>query len=108
MRKAPIGIYLLILFAFCFININYCLSEGQSMKQQRPNRLRKLSFISQKGLIVGAWSSGTHGSVRFWSIDDGKLKEVLDLGKGEWADSVAVSNNGSLIVIALLQNGCGM
>jgi WD40 repeat protein len=102
MRKTAIIISLLILFTFFFISMNYALSEGQSMKQRRPNSLRNISFIPQQALIAGAWSSGTNGSVRFWSINDGKLKEVLDLGKGEWADALAVSNNGSLIAIALL------
>jgi hypothetical protein len=33
------------------------------------------------------------------------LKEVLDLGKGVWANSIAVSKNGSLIVASLLGKG---
>jgi len=72
------------------------------MKQSRPNKLDRLYFIPQRDLIVGACSSEPNGSIRFWSIDDGKLKEVFDLGKRVWADSIAVSNNGSLIVTSLL------
>jgi WD40 repeat protein len=71
------------------------------MKQQL-NKLRKIYFIPQRDLIVGTCSSELNGSIRFWSIDDGKLKDVLDLGKGEWASFLAVSNNGNLIVVGLL------
>ena len=72
------------------------------MNQKRFNALKRLCFIPQRDLIVGACGSEPNGSIRFWSVDEGKLKEVLDLGKGIWANSIAVSNNGSLIVASLL------
>jgi len=72
------------------------------MKKDRPNKLDRVYFIPQRDLIVGAYGSEPNGSIRFWSIDDGKLKEVLDLGKGVWADSLAISNNGNLMVVSLL------
>lgn len=89
--------------------MGYSFSEGQSMKQERFNALERLCFIPQRDLIVGPCSSEPNGSVRFWSIDNGNLKEVLDLGRGEWATSLAVSNGGDLIAIAFLsknETGC--
>jgi len=93
---------LLILFVFCFVAINYSVGKGEPMKQQRWNRLNTLHFVPRLEIIVGTCSSEPNGSIRFWSIGDGRLKEILDLGKREWADSIAVSNNGSLMVIGLL------
>ena len=101
-KKTTNIICLIVLFVFSFAYTNHTLGEGERIKQERPNRLKKLYFIPQRGLIVGACGSEPNGSIRFWSIDEAKLKEVLDLGKGIWADFIAVSNNGSLIVASLL------
>jgi WD40 repeat protein len=108
MRQLTITLCLLILCVFCS-KIGWPLTEGQSMKQKRYNALKRLCFIPQRDLIVGTCSSEPNGSVRFWSIDQGNLKEVFDLGRGEWASSLAVSNGGDLIAIALLrenETGC--
>jgi WD40 repeat protein len=108
MRRITMTICLLILCVFCS-KIGWPLTEGQSMKQKRFNALKRLSFIPQRDLIVGTCSSQPNGSVRFWSIDKGNLKEVLDLGRDEWASSLAVSNGGDLIAIAFLRKneiGC--
>jgi MFS family permease len=104
MRKMTKIVFLLILSYLFFLNMNDAFggNEGQSMKQKRPNKLDRLYFIPQRDLIVAACGSEPNGSIRFWSVDAGKLKEILDLGKGIWADSLAVSNNGSLIVASLL------
>jgi WD40 repeat protein len=72
------------------------------VKEKRPNNLDKLYFVPHRDLIVGTYGSEPSGSIRFWSIDEGKSKEVLDLGKGIWANSIAVSNNGTLMVGSLL------
>jgi hypothetical protein len=81
MRRITMTICLLILCVVCF-KISLPLAEGQSMKQKRPNNLDRLYFIPLRDLIVGTYGSGPSGSIRFWSIDEGKSKEVLDLGKG--------------------------
>jgi hypothetical protein len=94
-------ICLLILSVFYF-KIGWPLAEGQSMKREQLNKLRRLYFIPQRGLIVGASRSDPNGSIRFWSVDEGKLKEVLDLGKGVWAYSLAVNNSGNLVATSLL------
>jgi WD40 repeat protein len=101
MRRITMTICLLIPCVVCF-KINWLLAEEQSMKQKRPNSLEKLYFIPHRALIVGGCSSEPNGSISFWSIEDGKVKEALALGKGVWADSIAVSNNGSSIVTSLL------
>ena len=100
---------LLFLFALCFVTINYSVGKGESMKQDRPNRLEKLYFIPQHDLIAGTCSPVPNGSIRFWSIINGKLEEVIDLKDREWADSLAISNDGKLMVAALLyanETGC--
>jgi WD40 repeat protein len=85
-----------------FLSImSFSLSEGESMKQKHPNKLDQVSFISYQNLIVGAYSTGTTGSIRFWSLN-GELKDTIDLGKGEWVKSLAISNSGNSIVVALL------
>jgi WD40 repeat protein len=101
MKKAII-IFSLILFAFSFVCINQAVTNEKTVRPKRPNNLEKLYFIPQHDLIVGACGSQPNGSIRFWSIDEARLKEVLDLGKGTWANSMVVSNNGSLIVASLL------
>jgi len=101
MRRAII-IFSLILFAFSFVYVNHAVSDEKNTKQKRPNKLDRLYFIPERDLIVGACGSESNGSIRFWSIDEARLKEVLDLGKGTSANSMAVSNNGSLIVASLL------
>jgi WD40 repeat protein len=100
MRKATIVTCLLIPFVICFVNAKYSLSQGNRMK--RPNDLGKVRFIPKKDLIVGTCDSEPNGSIRFWSIVDGDLKDILDLGKGVWATSLAVSHNGSSIVVGML------
>jgi WD40 repeat protein len=100
MRRATI-ILSLILLAFSFVYINHAVNDEKNMEQKRPNSLGKLYFIPQRDLIVAVCGSVPNGSIRFWSINDGKLMETLDLGKGVWADSMAVSNSGNLVAIAL-------
>jgi WD40 repeat protein len=100
MRKAII-IFSLILFAFSFVCINQAVSDEKTVKQKRFNSLRELYFIPQRDLIVAVCASVPNGSVRFWSINDGKLMKVLDLGEREWANSMAVSNNGNLVTIEI-------
>jgi WD40 repeat protein len=102
MKKTTKTISLIILFVLCIFNANYSFSEEKSTTRGRWNRLEQIYFIPQQDLIVGACSSGDKGSIRFWSIDDGKLKNIIDLGEGVWADSIAVSNDGRFIVAALL------
>ncbi len=99
MRRTIKIILPFILFAFSFVYINHAVSEGQSAKQKRPNSLHKLHFIPTHDLIVAVCGSVPNGSIRFWSINDGKLKEIIDLGKDVWARPLAVSNNGNLVVI---------
>lgn len=109
MRKGINIICLLVLSVFCFISICYSQSQSKDMKQKKPNRLKKLYFVPKLDIIVGICSSEPNGTIRFWAIDDGKLRDVLDLGKGEWASSLSVSNDGSSIAIALLDKseiGC--
>ena len=102
MRKITIiTIFLLNLFVFCFI-LFYPPNGAKSMERKGWNRLKKLYFTPRPDLIVGTCSSEPNGSIRFWSTDGGELKEVLYLGKGEWATSLAVSNDGCLIVVGLL------
>jgi WD40 repeat protein len=102
MRNTKNIICLLVLFVLCFILICHPESKGESMKKEGPNRLKRVYFIPQKNLIVGACNSEPNGSIRFWSITDGTLKELLDLGKSEWVVSLAVSNDGNLLVASLL------
>lgn len=99
-RNATI-IALLTLVIFCFMNVDSLLCKDRDMQQERYNRLKSLTFIQQRGLIVGACDSEPNGGIRFWSADDGKLREVLDLGRGERAVSAAVSNNGHFLAAAL-------
>jgi WD40 repeat protein len=96
-------ISLLILIYLFFVNMNYafCSSEEKDTKQKLPQRLKKLHFIPQHDLIVAPCGSLPNGSIRFWSISEGKLKEVIGLDKGEWTSSLAVSNDATLIVAAL-------
>jgi WD40 repeat protein len=101
MRRATIILFLII-FAFSLLYISHAVSDEKSVKPKRFNRLEKLYFIPEQNLIVGACSSEPNGSVRFWTINDGKLKETLDFGRGVWAISIAVRNSGNLVVIALL------
>lgn len=102
MRRMTIIICLSILALFCFANIKESLGQAEGGRQRRWNRLSKLHFIPQQELLVAACSSDPNGSVRFWSMDNGNLKEVLDLGMRDWATSLAVGNGGDLIAIALL------
>lgn len=102
MRKIRITICLSILALFCFANIRESLGQKEGSRQRRWNRLEKLHFVPQQELLVATCSSEPNGSVRFWSIDNGNLKEVLDLGTKDWATSFAVSNGGDLIAIAFL------
>jgi WD40 repeat protein len=101
-RKPATIISFLTLVVFWLTSINHSSGRAEYIRQRRPNRLERLCFIPQQGLIIGACDSEPNGSIRFWSIDEARLKEVLDLGKGTWANSMAVSNNGSLIVASLL------
>ncbi len=101
MRRITMTICLLIL-CVSFFTLCCPLGGAQSMKQKWPNRLGRLCFIPQGGLVLGTCNSEPNRSIRFWSTGDGRLKVGLDLGKGEWASSLAVSNSGSSIVVALL------
>jgi hypothetical protein len=102
-KMTTIIIFLLVLFHFCF-NESCCWSgEAKSMDQKQRKSLGSLHFIPRQDLIVGTCMSKPNGSVRIWSIDDGQLKKVLDLGKSELATTLAVSNDGSLIVVELLK-----
>lgn len=98
---------MLILLAICFVTMNYSVGKGESTKQGRSNRLAKLYFIPQHELIVGTDRPFPNGALRFWSINDGKLKEVIHLGEDDRADSLALSNDGNLMVAGLLSNKIG-
>jgi len=100
MRKTTRRIICLLIFLI--VTMNYSASEGENMKQNRPNKLKKLYFVPQHGLIAAACNSLPNGSIRLWSINDGKLGEIIDLKKREWADSLAISNDGKLVAAALL------
>jgi WD40 repeat protein len=93
---------LLILFAFCFVTINSPVGNGESLKRDRLNRLKKIYFIPRHELIVGGCESEPNGSIRFWKLSNGELKEVLDLGKNKWADALAISSDGGYIVASLI------
>jgi WD40 repeat protein len=93
---------MLVLFCCCLGAVRICFSEGKGEIQKEPNRLRRVSFVSHHDLIVGTCSTGSYGSIRFWSASDGNLVRVMDLGKGEWADSLAISNNGDHMSVTLL------
>ncbi len=80
-------ICLITLIVFSFVSVDYSLSEREDMDQRRPNKLDKLYFIPKTELIVGGCDLGPNGSIKFWSVDDGKLVNILDLEKRTWANT---------------------
>jgi WD40 repeat protein len=104
-RKITITLCLSILALFCFANVNDSLGKEEGSEQWRRNGLKELYFIPRQELLVATCSSEPNESIRFWSIDNGNLKEVLDLGMNDWATSLAVSNGGDVIAVAFLSRG---
>jgi WD40 repeat protein len=101
MRRITKIVFPLIVVAFSFVYIKPATSDEKTVKQKRFNSLGKLCFVSDNDLIVAVCGSDPNGSVRFWSTNEGTLKEVWDLGRHQWGGPIAVSNNGNLVVIEI-------
>jgi WD40 repeat protein len=66
------------------------------------NSLSYLTFLPKTSQLVSACSSEPDGSIRFWSLENGKLDEVISLGKKQYAHPVAVNHEGSMMAVHLL------
>ena len=79
--------------------------QADTKKRDRVNRLRSLFVVPQSSLLVGDCVTEPNGSIRFWSLEDGRLTHVIDLGMGEWSHAVAISHDGNSIAVTLLTSG---
>jgi len=83
--------------------------HGDTKDGDGINRLESLFVIPQSSLVVGNCATEPAGSIRFWSLEDGKLKHVIKLDVREWAHSLTISHDGNSIVVSLLKSneiGC--
>ena len=83
-------------------------TTGYQEKDIRMNRLDNLLFNSQNSLLIAGCNKGQGGCIRFWAIEDGKLKHSEELGNEIWAFLVSLSHDGKFLAAALSSNerGC--
>lgn len=72
----------------------------------RRGKLSTLSFNLPVSQLGGNFFTPDFGfnNIHFWSIDDGRLKNIIELGKGESAWLIALSHDGNLM--AADESGC--
>lgn len=74
------------------------LGRGADVKGIGHNRLNSVFILSKSSQLVGDCNSDP-GSIRFWSLENGKLNDVIQLDKNEFSSSIAVSPDESLIAV---------
>jgi WD40 repeat protein len=79
--------------------------HGTEVVYDRMNRLSYLTFIPKTLQLASHCGSEPEGSIRFWSLETGKLDEVIPLGKKQYARPVAVNQEGSMMAVHLLNDG---
>jgi len=63
-------------------------------------RLGAVFFNPQSSRILGEYSRGEEPSIRFWSLDNGKLSHLIQLGYREWITAIAISHDENMIAVA--------
>jgi WD40 repeat protein len=91
--NALIGISIL-----CCLLIGIPVGKGAVMKGSGHNRLNNLFFLPNHSELVGDCNSDP-GSLRFWSLEDGSLKRIVQLDENQFSSSMAVSSDGRLIAV---------
>lgn len=76
---------------------------GFSESIYTERRLGSMSISSQTSQIAAKFfipGPEALGNIRFWSIDDGRLRNIIELGKGESAWIITFSHAGNLMAVA--------
>lgn len=103
MRKRK-WLLFLYLVSLCCIVVNYT-SVGCEAGQNIMSNLEELLFVPQHSLLIAYCMSTPHGSIRLWSLENGKLLQSIDVGEFAMGTSLAVSNDGSMFAFTTLLSG---
>lgn len=96
------------LIVFCLYYVMYIpIIYGFQTKDIQVNKLDNLLFDPQYSLLIAGCNKGKGGCIRFWAVEDGKLKYSEDLGNNIWAYLISLSRNGNYLAVALLPDEIG-
>lgn len=78
--------------------IDISLGYADEMRGSGHNRLNRLFFIPKYAELLGDCNSDP-GSIRFWSLENGHLDNVVCLDDNEFSSSLSVSPDEDLIAV---------
>ena len=100
MRKLNMCHLFISLSVLILMFLSTLFSQAAEINDMQHNRLETLLFTPQKSMLVGSSSiKGSKGSIGLWSLDDGKLRQIISLRDGEWAKLISVSHEGTLLAV---------